>query len=133
MPAQSPHLRFDQCAVWVGTMAGTSSTSWWWGSRSSKPSWSAPTQSHCRVIGGRCFLWARYPCSAAVMEVIEATLVCLSSSSSLLLSSLDLSHTKVYQPLIRALLGTASHFCGVVHKSMSSSVRPNLGQSPFKC
>ena len=36
------------------------------------------------------------------------------SSSSLLLSSLELSDTKVYAPQIRALLGTASHFCEVV-------------------
>ena len=32
-------------------------------------------------------------------------------SSSLLLSSLELRDTKVYEPYIRALLGTASHFC----------------------
>ena len=31
--------------------------------------------------------------------------------SSLLLSSLELSDTKVYEPYIRALLGTASQFC----------------------
>jgi len=31
--------------------------------------------------------------------------------SSLLLSSLELSDTKVYEPRIRALLGTSSHFC----------------------
>ena len=37
-----------------------------------------------------------------------------SSSSSLLLSSLELSDTQVYEPSIRALLGTASHFCEVV-------------------
>ena len=36
-----------------------------------------------------------------------------SSSSSLLLSSLELSDTQVYEPYIRALLGTASHFCVV--------------------
>ena len=35
-------------------------------------------------------------------------------SSSLLLSSLELSGTKVYEPKIRALLGTAAHFCQVV-------------------
>jgi len=35
-------------------------------------------------------------------------------SSSLLLSSLELSDTQVYAPYIRALLGTASHFCEVV-------------------
>ena len=34
--------------------------------------------------------------------------------SSLLLSSLELSDTKVYEPEIGALLGTASHFCEVV-------------------
>jgi len=33
------------------------------------------------------------------------------SSSSLLLSRLELSDTKVYEPHIRARLGTASHFC----------------------
>jgi len=37
-----------------------------------------------------------------------------SSSSSLLLSSLELSDTKVYAPQIRARLGTAAHFCEVV-------------------
>jgi len=35
------------------------------------------------------------------------------SSSSLLLSSLELSDTKVYGPEMRTLLGTASHFCEV--------------------
>ena len=33
------------------------------------------------------------------------------SSSSLLLSSLELIDTQVYEPYTRALLGTASHFC----------------------
>ena len=36
------------------------------------------------------------------------------SSSSVLLSSLELSDTQVYEPYIRALLGTDSHFCEVV-------------------
>jgi len=36
------------------------------------------------------------------------------SSSSLLLSSLELSDTTICQPYIRALLGTASHFCEAV-------------------
>jgi len=36
------------------------------------------------------------------------------SSSSLLLSSLELSDTKVYWPQTLALLGTSSHFCEVV-------------------
>ena len=35
-------------------------------------------------------------------------------SSSLLLSSLELSDTKVYEPYTRTRLGTASHFCEVV-------------------
>jgi len=35
-------------------------------------------------------------------------------SSSLLLSSLELSDTKVYEPELRALLGSAAHFCKVV-------------------
>ena len=36
------------------------------------------------------------------------------SSSPSLLSSLELSDTKVYEPYIRARLGTAAHFCEVV-------------------
>ena len=36
------------------------------------------------------------------------------SSSSLILSSLKLSDTKVYGPQLRALRGTASHFCEVL-------------------
>ena len=36
-------------------------------------------------------------------------------SSSPLLSNLELSVTKVYEPAIRALLGTASHFYEVVY------------------
>jgi len=36
------------------------------------------------------------------------------SSSSLLLSSLELSDTQVCEPQIRALLGAAAHFCEVV-------------------
>jgi len=51
-------------------------------------------------------------------------------SSSLLLSSLELSDTKVYEPHIRALLGTASHFCEVVvlkSKTLNAqAVRPML-------
>jgi len=35
-------------------------------------------------------------------------------SSSLLLSSLELSDTKVYEPYIRARLGTAAHLCEVI-------------------
>ena len=38
----------------------------------------------------------------------------LEASASSLLSSLELSYTKVYEPLIRARLGTAAHFCEVV-------------------
>ena len=34
--------------------------------------------------------------------------------SSLLLSSLELSDTKVYEPYIQALLGTAARFCQAV-------------------
>ena len=41
------------------------------------------------------------------------------SSSPLLLSSLELSDAKVYEPYIRAILGTASHFCEVVPVSAS--------------
>jgi len=37
-----------------------------------------------------------------------------SFSPSSLLYSLELSDTKIYEPQIRAFLGTASHFCKVV-------------------
>ena len=37
-----------------------------------------------------------------------------SFSPSSILSNLELSDTKVYELYIRALLGTASHFCEVV-------------------
>ena len=45
-----------------------------------------------------------------------------SSSFSLSLSSLELSYTKVYEPQIRALLGTASHFCEVVVHRLQASI-----------
>ena len=49
-------------------------------------------------------------------------------SSSLLLSSLELSDTTIYEPSIRALLRTAAHFCqGVVLKLSTvpaSPIRP---------
>jgi len=49
---------------------------------------------------------------------------CPGAPSSLLLSSLELSDTKVYEPYIRALLGTASRFCEVgVLKSRTVSRR----------
>ena len=35
-------------------------------------------------------------------------------SSTLLLASQELSDTQVYEPYIRARLGTAAHFCEVV-------------------
>ena len=37
------------------------------------------------------------------------------SSSSLLRSSLELGDAEVYEPRIRGLLGTASHFCHLRH------------------
>ena len=36
---------------------------------------------------------------------------CLSFSFSPLVSSLELSNTTIYEPYLRALLGTASHVC----------------------
>ena len=54
-------------------------------------------------------------------------------SSSLLFSSLELSDTQVSEPEIRALLGTASHFCEVVvltsrthHQDVVIAVGPPL-------
>ena len=46
-----------------------------------------------------------------------------SSSSSLLLSSLELSDTQVLEPYIRALLGTASHFLHVGHTQVARAKR----------
>ena len=46
------------------------------------------------------------------------------ASSSLLLSSLELSDTKVHEPSIRALLGTASHFCEVVVLTLRTPQEP---------
>jgi len=43
-------------------------------------------------------------------------------SSSLLLSSLELSETQVYEPGIRALLGTTSYFWPVVVLQLPSSL-----------
>ena len=45
------------------------------------------------------------------------------SSSALLLSSLELRDTKVYEPRIRALLETASHFCVVVVHELRTHAR----------
>jgi len=45
-------------------------------------------------------------------------------SSSVLLSSPELSDTKVYEPYIRALLGTASHFCEVVVLELITNPNP---------
>ena len=46
-----------------------------------------------------------------------------SSLSSLLLSSLELSDTTLYESYMRALLGTASHFCEVF--ALKSRTVPN--------
>jgi len=47
------------------------------------------------------------------------------SSSSLLLSSLELSDTKVYEPQIRALLGTASHQIALSRSLICTAARRN--------
>jgi len=57
-------------------------------------------------------------------------------SSSLILSSLELSDTKVYAPYIRARLGTAAHFFEVVvpHPRPPGPGRPRLSLShPRAC
>ena len=81
----------------------------------------------CRVLGVECrvsgvgFRKARDasppPCTA---DACEARVVWLraSSSSSLLLSSLELSDTKVSAIQIRALIGIASHFCEVIDEGV---------------
>ena len=48
---------------------------------------------------------------------------CLTSTSSFLLSSIELSDTKVFEPYMRALLGTDLQFCEeVVLKSRTASL-----------
>jgi len=55
-----------------------------------------------------------------------------SSSSSLLLSSLELSDTKVYEPLIRAHLGTAAHFCEVGVRKLRTVDCPACAHQPSR-
>ena len=51
-------------------------------------------------------------------------------SSSLLLSSLELSvDTKVYEPSVRARLGTAAHFCEVVVRQPPPARTPRHAES----
>jgi len=62
--------------------------------------------------GGGVFVSLRYPCMHTLPRRERKMLpLATVTSSSLLLSSLELSDTQVYEPYIRALLGTASHFC----------------------
>jgi len=52
-------------------------------------------------LGGRCFLWARYPCIHAALPCTQRPGNACSgrlASSSPLLSSLELSDTQVYEP-----------------------------------
>jgi hypothetical protein len=50
--------------------------------------------------------------------------------SSLLLSSLELRDTQVYEPQIRALLGTALHFCEVDLKLRTVPIESQLTIPP---
>jgi len=43
-------------------------------------------------------------------------------SSSLLLSSLELSDTHVYEPQMRARLGTAAYLCVLVHPALTGAL-----------
>ena len=54
------------------------------------------------------------------------------SSSSVLLSSLELSDTTTYEPEIRALLGTAPHFCSVIVLKLTGVDVPGVG-APAAC
>ena len=66
--------------------------------------------------------WARYPCTGSVFVCLflqspRVRLLWTRTfffTSFLKLPSLELSDANVYGPWIRALLGTASHFCEVV-------------------
>ena len=59
-------------------------------------------RDHCTILQSRC--------SLNPFETPNPS----PSSSSLLLSSLELSDTQFHEPWIRDLLGTASHFCEAV-------------------
>ena len=52
-------------------------------------------------------------------------------SSSLLLSSLELSYAEVYEPYIRAPLGTASRFCEVVKPWTKEGRGTRRGRAEF--
>ena len=56
-----------------------------------------------------------------VQGKVLGTLEVVPLVSSLLLSSLELSDRKVYEPYMRALLGTAAHFCEVVVLKLHAS------------
>ena len=80
-------------------------------------------------------LHLRLPCGHASNAFAHGRLGALSLfffSSSLSLSSLELSDAKVYEPSIRALLGTASHFCEVVSYSEIAFAHGGLG-APKTC
>ena len=65
-----------------------------------------------------------------------AWVVCRTSSSSLLISSPELNDTNVSEPYIRALLGTASHFCGLPSTRRflpKSSSPPDTPSTPLPC
>ena len=55
------------------------------------------------------------------------------SSSVLLLSSLEMSDTHVYEPLIRTLLGTASHFCEEVVLELRTPATTSVHRQPAQC
>ena len=64
-------------------------------------------------------MWLSHPgMSKAIILKGQVTSL---SSSSLLLSSLELSRTQVYQPCVRDLLGTAAHSTRILHIALRPS------------
>jgi len=63
-------------------------------------------------------------------ELSDVLLYLVRSSSSLLLSSLELSDTKVYEPYVRALLGTAAQVLLYLVRSHSYDVLLYLAPLP---
>ena len=51
---------------------------------------------------------------------VDPNFCTLSLLSALLFSSLELSDTTIYEPYIRALFGTASHFCEAVDPKLGA-------------
>ena len=95
-----------------------------------KPEYITPETQHRIRISIWWWSRTRASCSSATTCRSPSS---LNPSASLLLSSLKCSDTRVYEPYIRAFLGTASQFCEVAVLNLScntswSSVKHHAGK-----